>query len=256
MATTKSAPTIEKFGLQTGTERTIFATWKWSKSHTKEYKCIWYYATGDGVWFVGADTTETVKQSTYTAPENATKVKFKVKAIAKTHKVNKKDVAYWTGKFSSEKKYNFKSSPPSKPSAPEIGINEYNKTQIDLSISNLDRNGRLPGLSLKFTRMAQVIRSIQGIPQFRINLLEYPVRSKLGISIKLVAVDIQWTTKAHGLIIRVLSLLNHLRQEKSQHLEHCRQLPLLWIGIALSTARVMRFSTLLRDNISMQIPTR
>ena len=103
MATTKSAPTIEKFGLQTGTERTIFATWKWSKSHTKEYKCIWYYATGDGVWFVGADTTETVKQSTYTAPENATKVKFKVKAIAKTHKVNKKDVAYWTGKFSSVK---------------------------------------------------------------------------------------------------------------------------------------------------------
>ena len=63
MATTKSAPTIEKFGLQTGTERTIFATWKWSKSHTKEYKCSWYYATGDGVWFVGADTTETVKQS-------------------------------------------------------------------------------------------------------------------------------------------------------------------------------------------------
>lgn len=149
MATTKSAPTIEKFGLQTGTERTIFATWKWSKSHTKEYKCIWYYATGDGVWFVGADTTETVKQSTYTAPENATKVKFKVKAIAKTHKVNKKDVAYWTGKFSSEKKYNFKSSPPSKPSAPEIGINEYNKTQIDLSISNLDSKWTATGVEFE-----------------------------------------------------------------------------------------------------------
>ena len=149
MATTKSAPTIEKFGLQTGTERTIFATWKWSKSHTKEYKCIWYYATGDGVWFIGADTTETVKQSTYTAPENATKVKFKVKAIAKTHKVNKKDVAYWTGKFSSEKKYNFKSSPPSKPSAPEIGINEYNKTQIDLSISNLDSKWTATGVEFE-----------------------------------------------------------------------------------------------------------
>ena len=71
-----SKPTIKYFGLQSGTDRTIYATWTWSKDHTENYKTMWYYSTGDGVWFVGSDSTTEYKQSTYSAPANATKVKF------------------------------------------------------------------------------------------------------------------------------------------------------------------------------------
>ena len=33
--------TIKQFGLQVGTDRTIFATWSWPKSNTKEYIVNW-----------------------------------------------------------------------------------------------------------------------------------------------------------------------------------------------------------------------
>ena len=88
-----NAPKIEHFGLQSDTDRTIFATWDWSKSNTDHYTAKWYYATGDGVWFVGSSSDVKDKQSTYNAPSNATKVKFKVKPVSKKHKVNKKEVS-------------------------------------------------------------------------------------------------------------------------------------------------------------------
>ena len=97
-STTKA--TVDKFGLQANTDRTVFATWTWSKSNTASYQVKWYYATGDGVWFVGSDSNETVKQSIYNAPSNATKVKFQVKPISKTKKVNNKETSYWTASWS------------------------------------------------------------------------------------------------------------------------------------------------------------
>ena len=68
------AVNITKFGLQTGTDRTVYVTWSWGGDHTKEYHVIWYYYTGNGVAFVGDDSTTTSKQSSYTAPSNATSV--------------------------------------------------------------------------------------------------------------------------------------------------------------------------------------
>lgn len=134
---TSNKPSIIQFGLQVGTDRTIFATWKWDKDHTENYKVKWYYATGNGVWFVGDDGTSEYKQSTYNAPSNAVKVKFKVKAVAKKHKVNGKETAYWTGDYSSEKTYSFSSNPPTKPSAPTVSID---KTKLTASIANYDGN--------------------------------------------------------------------------------------------------------------------
>ena len=87
-----STPTIEVFGLQSNTDRTIYATWSWDKDKTLHYELMWYYDTGDGVWFVGNDSTTKHKQSTYNAPTNAKRVRFKVKPVsesksrAKTHK--------------------------------------------------------------------------------------------------------------------------------------------------------------------------
>ena len=133
-------PIITAFGIQSDSENTVFATWRFDKANTKEYKVMWYYSSGDGVWFVGSDSTESYNQSTYNPPSNAIAVKFKVKAIAKTHKVTTKkkvkkkngktttkkvtkDVAYWTGTWSAEKLCNFAfSQEPAKPSAPSLSI--------------------------------------------------------------------------------------------------------------------------------------
>ena len=77
-----SKAVIEQFGLQSDTETTMFATWAWSKSNTLNYETRWYYDTGNGVWFNGDSGTTEDKQSVYSAPSNAKRVKFKVKPIA------------------------------------------------------------------------------------------------------------------------------------------------------------------------------
>lgn len=110
---------ITSFGLQNGTDRTIFATWAWDKDHTEHYRIVWKYYTGDGVGFIGSDSTVTVKQAVYDAPSNATKVSFKVKPVAKKKKVNGKETnGYWESEFTKVKEYFFKNNPPEKPSSP------------------------------------------------------------------------------------------------------------------------------------------
>ena len=99
---------IKQFGLQSDTDRTVFATWQYDRERVASYQSKWFYATGDGVWFPGDDTTTTCKVSVCNAPSNATSVLFRVKPIAKTHKVKKGkkkvDQAYWTGKWSNDRK--------------------------------------------------------------------------------------------------------------------------------------------------------
>lgn len=126
--------TITAFGLQSNTDRTIFATWSWNRSYTDKYDIRWYYATGDGVRFIGSEEQKSFSnatpQSIYTPPENATLVKFQVKPISKTKKVNDKDVYYWTAEWSTEKVYNFpeKVEMPKQPPVPTITITDYTLT--------------------------------------------------------------------------------------------------------------------------------
>jgi hypothetical protein len=134
---TSNKPTIQYFGVQAGTDATIFATWSWDKSHTDNYKVMWYYDTGNKVWFVGNDGTSDYKQSTYSAPSNAKRVKFKVKAISTKHTVNKKEVSYWTGNWSTEKIFNMSNTPPVAPSAPSVEIKNY---KLTATLDNLDVN--------------------------------------------------------------------------------------------------------------------
>lgn len=126
---------IKLFGLQAEATdaRTLFATWAWDKDHTEEYKTMWYYTTGTGVWYVGNDSTTKYKQSVYTAPESAKKVKFKVKPIAKKKKENGKEVARWIADWSTEKIYNFADTPPQVPSGLQAEINGY---KLTASLSN------------------------------------------------------------------------------------------------------------------------
>lgn len=134
---TTSTATIKAFGLQSNTDRTIYATWNWDKSYTENYQVMWYYSTGDGVWFIGSDSTVTAKQSLYTAPTNALEVKFKVKPLSKKRTVNNKETVYWTAGWSSEKRYNFSSNPPTTPPVPSVSINKY---KLEANLSNLNVN--------------------------------------------------------------------------------------------------------------------
>ena len=129
---------ITNFGLQSNTEKTVFATWSWTKSNTDHYEVKWKYGTGDGVAFEGANETVTVKQSVYSsAPENATHVAFYVRPISKTYKKGDKDVRYWTADWSAVQKYYFKDNPPSTPPVPTVTITD---NKLTAKLENLDVN--------------------------------------------------------------------------------------------------------------------
>ena len=128
--------TITAFGLQSNSDNTLFATWSWKKNYTDNYQTMWQYGTGDGVWFVGSDSTTTYKQSTYGIPSNAKHVRFRVKPISKTKTdSNGKETYYWKAEWSSWKSYNVSSSPPSTPPTPSVEIDKY---KLTATIDNLD----------------------------------------------------------------------------------------------------------------------
>lgn len=135
-----SKATIKVFGIQSNTDRTLYATWVWSKDYTENYKTMWYYDTGDGVWFVGEDGQTEYKQSTYTAPTNAKRVKFKVKPISKKKRVNDKEVDYWTASWSTEKTFSFGEDGLDAPPTPTIKLDKY---KLTVEVNNVDTRASL-----------------------------------------------------------------------------------------------------------------
>ena len=144
-SSSSNKPIIEHFGLQSNADNTLFATWSWNKSNTASYKVLWTYDTGDGVWFVGNNTTINVesdaasaaRQSTYTIPANAKKVRFKVKPISKTYKKNNEDTNYWTASWSDVKTYTDR-TPFVAPAVPTVTIEKY---KLTASLDNVKISG-------------------------------------------------------------------------------------------------------------------
>lgn len=134
---TPVVPIITSFGLQVETDRTMYALWSWSQSNTDHYEVLWRYDTGQGIWFIGENTTVKDRQALYTAPNNAKRVAFKVKPVSKTYTSNGKQVSYWTYGWSTEKVYDFNSNPPKEPPVPTVEIDEY---QLTAKLDNLDVN--------------------------------------------------------------------------------------------------------------------
>ena len=134
----KSSVKITAFGLQSNSENTIFVTWDWSRSNTKHYQVIWYYYTGDNVWFVGSDSSVTEKQSTYSPPANATIVGVYITPISQTHTVNNNEVSYWVANTSEFKRYYTSDNPPSTPSGLSVEINDYKLTAKLDNLQNLN----------------------------------------------------------------------------------------------------------------------
>lgn len=136
--TTPPAPTkatINQFGLQSNADNVLFATWTWSRSNTESFKVLWTYDTGNGIWFEGSNSTITIdkdapelaRQSTYSIPANARKVRFKVKPISAKKKTNNKETSYWEAKWSDVKTYT-DSTPLETPPAPDVLIEKYKLT--------------------------------------------------------------------------------------------------------------------------------
>ncbi len=124
---------ILQFGLVSTSDTTLFATWEWTKDHTKSYQVKWEYTAKDwpNTWFVGSSTSISVdehdpdasKQSTYSIPSNAVQIRFTVKPISESKDSNNKSV-YWTANWSTAKTYNVSDNPPSVPPVPTVELTE------------------------------------------------------------------------------------------------------------------------------------
>ena len=135
-STNSNKPEITAFGELSTKDDTLFATWTWSKSknHTAKYKVSWTYQTGNGVWFNGnlsensvdEDAEELSRQSIYNIPSGATQVKFKVKPISET-KGDENKTSYWTADWSKEWTWTDK-TPLETPNAPSVEIDKFKLT--------------------------------------------------------------------------------------------------------------------------------
>lgn len=129
---------IKQFGLQSNTDRTVYAFWEWdSHSKTEKYSVEWDYDTGDG-WFEGTHgDVGTSRQSTYNAPANAKRVRFRVKPISKKYKKNKKETTHFNASWTGWQYYSFANNPPVKPGTPSVTI-EGTTLTVKVAADNLN----------------------------------------------------------------------------------------------------------------------
>lgn len=145
---TTNRPKIIFLGKQVGSN-SLYAVWSWTKYHTKSYKIVWYYATGDGTWFVGSEEEnesdptrpDDAKKSLYSIPTNATMIKIIVKAISETYSANDKEVSYWTSDWSTESKFDVISINLPVPSVQNVTINSnlMLNAEVEMDLSSLGR---------------------------------------------------------------------------------------------------------------------
>lgn len=139
-------------GLQTGSTRLLYVTWKWNKEHTKNFKVTWKYYTGDGVWFIGNESDvdkpsgSSAVRETYSAPENALRVSCTVLPVSETYEKttqmgNSKgyltyNATYWKARNATVY-YNFNNfEMPAKPSTPSVTIDGNYKLVASLNVSD------------------------------------------------------------------------------------------------------------------------
>lgn len=198
-----NSATITKFGLQTGSDRTLYATWSWNKSHTANYEVRWTYSTGDGVDFIGSSSTTTDMQSTYSIPDNAVAVMFCVKPISETYTKDSNTVNYWTAGWSTKKTYYAANLPPDVPSGLTVEINKYT---LKATLNNIAFNTS----KIEF----QIIRNDLSV----FNTGTAPVRTSTAIY--QVAVDAGYRYK-----VRVRGVRNGLTSDWSEYSDSCNTIP-------------------------------
>lgn len=137
--------TINAFGLQSRTERTLYANWEWGKQgQTEHYEVKWIYYTGDTydgksqkLGFVEKSTVN-ITQALYTPPDNADYVAFCVKPISKTYTTEDgEEGIHFTAQWSTYEYYYLKNAPPKTPPVPSVEIKDY---KLTAEVTNLDIN--------------------------------------------------------------------------------------------------------------------
>lgn len=116
-------PTIDWFALDAGTTRSMFCTWSFDRADTSNYEVKWEYDTGAGGWRIGTQGTTTNKQSDYSAPENAKKVRVSI-----TPKSDN-----WSDGQTASREYDFSNNPPELPPIPSFDIDELDVMTIELT---------------------------------------------------------------------------------------------------------------------------
>lgn len=105
-------------------------------SNLDNYKVVWKYTTGDGIWFNGSSTTvgsEDSRNSTYSPPENATNIGVWVTPVSKTYTSNSTTKSYWTGTAVSKSL----SISNTKPTTPEGLSVELEKFTLTAKVENI-----------------------------------------------------------------------------------------------------------------------
>ena len=144
---------VTSFGLQAGTEKTLFAIWQWQKANTDHFSVEWDYQTKDGNWFIGTHANESYDQvmdggyynSTYNVPESAAMVRFRVKPISKTYTDKGNTVSYWLSVWTGYHKYDTvaMNTPEPEPiqipklNAPSVAVNSY---KLECKVEDIDTN--------------------------------------------------------------------------------------------------------------------
>ena len=145
-----NAVTIQQFGIQSDSENTIFVTWEWSKTNTENYEVEWTYDSGDSVWFIGNKGTTEDKQSTYSIPSNAKRVRVRIKAISKKKTSSSgKETYHWTADWSEYKTQNISDNPPKKPSTPSVKMEKY---KLTAELDNIADDIRATGIQFQIVK--------------------------------------------------------------------------------------------------------
>lgn len=140
---------IDTFAIQENTSRTMFVTWKYTQSHTKNYQVIWQYDIGNKdkagktIWFDGGDSITESKQYVWTPSDSALRVRVKIKPFSTTYEVKTKsgdttttkDVEYWQGVWTSYLSFTFDPADLDTPSAPTA---EINNLKLTAELNNLN----------------------------------------------------------------------------------------------------------------------
>ena len=168
------APSITMFGENARNSKELVASWFWANlGQTESFIVLWRYSTGkkdskgNVLWF-GSESTITVPKhdrnpatlSTFSIPDNATAVKFKVKPISEKNPDT--DAEYWTANWSTENTYTNK-TPLTTPGKPEVEIKNTTliATLVDIDIpgaTNIEFKFYKEGVSSPFqTKSTKII---------------------------------------------------------------------------------------------------
>ena len=105
-------------------------------SNLDHYEVKWYYYTDGDVWFDGGSANVTLRNHTYSFPDNATKVRVIVKPVAKTKQSGNTTKPYWAGE-SVKAYYTTYQGKPTGTYQPSVELDEATKLKLTATVDGV-----------------------------------------------------------------------------------------------------------------------